>query len=89
MDAHNFNHRLSDIKEELHDLRGLAASIERLAVNIEHMQKGQDGIITRLESIEKAPADDARYYKRTAIACAITGVVTALISAGIALITNV
>lgn len=78
--------RFSETKEDVRKLQNLATSIERLATNMEHMQESQTEILKRLDAIEKAPAEDARYYKRTAIACVITGILSVVVTAVITIV---
>lgn len=66
---------LSEIKTEIKDLRDLTSAVKGLTVSIQAMSEKVDKIDTRLESVEREPADDFRHYKRLAIGGLITGVI--------------
>ena len=77
MEAHgkDIDRQISDIKEELKDLRELTSAVNGLAISIKAMSEKVDKIDGRLESVESEPADEYRHYKRLAIGGIITGVI--------------
>lgn len=71
------NHRIQNLEEGQQQINELIASVKVLAVNMENMAKEQAKQGARLEAIEEKPG------KRweTVVACVITGIVGALVSA--------
>lgn len=74
------NHRIQNLEEGQQQINELIASVKVLAVNMENMAKEQAKQGARLEAIEEKPG------KRweTVVACVITGIVGALVSALVA-----
>lgn len=77
---------LDDVKSEIKAIHKLATSIELLAQKMQSVDEKVGNIDVRLDAIEKQPTEDVRYYKRTLISCIITGVITAVLGALLALI---
>lgn len=69
------NHRLAALESAVHEFSKLAISVEKMAVSMESMTEELKKQGTRLEQIEKEPADK---WKN-----AVWLVVSALIAAGI------
>lgn len=82
----NIFHRLDEMKSELHDIHKLASSVEVIANQTVSINEKVDNIDKRLDVVEKAPVKDFKYYKRTVVSCLITGVLTAILGAVLALI---
>lgn len=82
----SLKHRMDECEKDKEQLFGIVKSIERLAVNMEHMAHEQQKQGERLEALEHEPIDAFKHYKRLVIGCIITTVLGALIGAGIALI---
>lgn len=77
---------VDDVKSEIKAIHKLATSIELLAQKMQSVDEKVGNIDVRLDAIEKQPTEDVRYYKRTLISCVITGVITAVLGALLALI---
>lgn len=82
MRVENIIEELKELKDEVKDMRGLTTAIEKLTVVVGTMNEKIDAtntnvakLDTRLESIEREPADDFRHYKRLAIGGIITGII--------------
>lgn len=82
----SLKHRMDECEEQQKTMNLLVSSVDKLAVNMEHMltelkEQGQ-----RLLKLEQAPADDYRHYKRLATGCVITTIIGIIIGAVFALI---
>lgn len=78
--------RLDRLDRLLEEQQEMALAVKELATNMKHMLEEQKRQGARLESLEKAPIDEAIYYKRVAVGCVITGIIGAVISAILAII---
>lgn len=78
--------RLDRLDRLLEEQQEMALAVKELATNMKHMLEEQKRQGARLESLEKAPIDEAIYYKRMAVGCVITGIIGAVISAVLAII---
>ena len=87
-DNKNIFHQLTEIKEDVRDIRQLTAAVEKIAVKTDETAKKLDGISERIEAVERLPAEDMRYYRRMAVSCIITGVIGTVLGAVLALILN-
>ena len=54
------NRRLSEIDEELRELRKMATNIERLSISVETMAKELAKVVNTVEEIKDEPADNWR-----------------------------
>lgn len=89
----SLEHRMTNCEENNEQIHKMTTSIEKMAVNMEYMAKEQkrqgdeqarQG--DRLEILEHEPADTLKYLKRQVISCIITGVVSAILGAVLALV---
>ena len=87
-DNKNIFHQLTEIKEDVRDIRQLTAAVEKIAVKTDETAKKLDGISERIEAVERLPAEDMQYYRRMAVSCIITGVIGTVLGAVLALILN-
>lgn len=78
--------RLDRLDRLLEEQQEMALAVKELATNMKYMVEEQKKQGVRLENLEKAPVDEAVYYKRVAVACLITGIIGAVISAVLAFI---
>ena len=78
--------RIDEQEEKGNALNELAISVKVLAVNMENKGKEQIKQGELLERLEREPADDQRYYKRTVVSCIITGVISAVVGGVMAFI---
>lgn len=82
----NVFHQLDELKAEVKDIHTLTTSVEKIAVQMDATSKKVDKIDSRLEEIEKEPADSFKHYKRVVIGCIITGLLGAVFGALLALV---
>lgn len=79
-------HQLDELKEDVNNIHKLTTAVEVIAVRTTSIDKKVDGIDKRMDAVEKAPVDDYKHYKRLIIGCIVTGVLSALIVAAMAVI---
>ena len=79
-------HQLTEIKDEVKDIRRLTAAVEKIATKTESIDTKVDDMGTRISAVEKEPLENFSHYKRLAFGCVITTVITAICSAILALI---
>ena len=82
----NIFHQIDEMKGEIKIMRELIAAVQHLADKTESNTALLQKVDKRLENIESAPLADLEHYKRVAVAAIITGVVSALLGAVLALI---
>lgn len=82
----NLKHRVTETESKQETINELVLSVNKLAVNMEHMLDEQKEQGERLKKLEVEPLDNAKYYRRQIIGCAITAVVGAIIGALIGLL---
>lgn len=80
-DIKNLFHQTKELKNEVNDIHKLTTSVELIAKQTVDINKKVDGIDKRLDTVEKAPAEDLKHYKRIIISCIITGVISLIIGA--------
>ncbi len=78
--------RLDRLDRLLEEQQKMAIAVKELATNMKYMLEEQKKQGARLESLEKAPVDEAAYFKRVTVGCIITGTISAIISAVLAFI---
>lgn len=78
--------RVSALEKQLVVTQDLTVSVNKLAVNMDNMCKEQVKQGERLDKMERAPLEDAKYYKRQIVSCIITTVVGAIVGAVLCLI---
>lgn len=79
----NKTSRLENITTELNKL---AMSVEKLAINQSAMIEQQKSLREDIDQIKEQPTKDAKEIKMTIIKCIITGVLSALVGAILALV---
>lgn len=77
----NIFHQLDEVKKEVADIHKLAASVEVIATQTFEINKKVDGIGERLDIVERKPIKDFWFYKRTVVACIVTGTITTILGA--------
>lgn len=84
----SIKHRIRELEAENKALQELTISVNRLAVSVENMltEVSQHG--TRLDELEKVPAEKWRTVTKTAATAVISAICGALATAIIALIAN-
>lgn len=78
--------RLDRLDRLLEEQQEMALAVKELATNMKYMLEEQKKQGERLENLEKAPVDEAAYFKRVTVGCIITGAISAIISAVLAFI---
>ena len=82
----NIFHQLDEIKEDVRDIKRLTVAVERIALQTKSTSEQVAGINERLDNLEQAPTEEAKYYKHVIISCIITGVVSLILGAVLSLI---
>ncbi len=82
----SLSHRMKDCEQENESIRNIAISVNKLAVNMEHMLAEQKAQGERLTALERAPAEGAAKIKDTVLKCIISSILSALLGALAALI---
>lgn len=77
----NIFHQLTEIKEDVKDIRRLTVAVERIAVKTETIDEKVDGIDKRLGNVESAPVEDYKHFKRLIIGGFITTILAAILTA--------
>ena len=85
-DEKNIFHQLSEIKDEVKDIRRLTAAVEKIAVKTESIDTKVDEMGSRISAVEKEPAQSFVHYKRLMTGSVITAVISAICAAILALI---
>lgn len=91
----SLKHRMNKAEENDKVLTEILLNVKELAINMSHMvetQKQQDEYIqkqdTRIERLEKEPADEHKYYKRLVIGCVVTSIISLLVGAAVTALMN-
>lgn len=82
----NLHHRVKNVEQKQEALLELATSVKELSINMKYMVEEQQRQGERLEALEKAPADEAKYIRRQIIGAIISALIGAGIGALLALI---
>ena len=92
-DVQGLNQRLERNEKRVEQMTQINESLIKLTATMDYMakeQKRQGDQLTaqgeKIDKIEKEPGENAKYYKRTAVTCIITGLVSAALGALIALL---
>lgn len=88
-DDRNIFHQLSEIKEEVKDIRRLTTAVEQIAVKTESIDNKVDSMGTRLSQVEREPGEDFRHYKRLILGAILTSTVSTVALAVLSLIMKV
>ena len=75
------SHRVQICESENESIRTIALSVNKLAVNMEHMLAEQKEQGKRLTVLERAPAEGYNRLKDSLIKCVISSVLGALVGA--------
>ena len=79
-------HQLTEIKDEVKDIRRLTAAVEKIATKTESIDSKVDDMGARISAVENEPVQNYTYYKRNALGSIISAVVGAACAAILALI---
>lgn len=88
-DDKNIFHQLSEIKEEVKDIRRLTTAVEQIAVKTESIDNKVDSMGTRLSLVEREPGEDFRHYKRLILGAILTSTVSTVALAVLSLIMKI
>ena len=80
-DQRNLFHRLDELKRDVSDIHRLTVSVELIARRTEETADRVASIDRRLETVEKEPAEAAKYLRRTVIACLVSAAAGYAVSA--------
>lgn len=85
-DIEQLNSRMEKVENKQEVIFEISKNVEKLAINMEHMANEQKNIKDRIDNLEKEPIENVKYYKRVAISCIITAIVSGVIGALITLL---
>ncbi|MEE1279462.1 MAG: hypothetical protein UHH95_01355 [Oscillospiraceae bacterium] len=85
-DEKNIFHQLSEIKDEVKDIRRLTAAVEKIAVKTESIDSKVDDMGSRISAVENEPAQSYNHYKKLVAGSTLTAIVSAICAAILALI---
>ncbi len=85
-DDKNIFHQLSEIKDEVKDIRRLTAAVEKIALKTESIDSKVDDMGSRLLAVESEPTESFKHYKRLVLGNILTATVSAACAAILALI---
>lgn len=80
---HRQNRRIELLEEEIRQISSIAASVEKLAMNMEGMLKEQERQGDRLDKLEREPGDTWQHIKVKALDTAV-GLVAGAVVTGLA-----
>lgn len=78
--------RVSTCEERQSTIYDLASSVKELSINMKYMLEEQRKQGSRLEALEQAPKEEAKFVRRQVISAIITGVLGTIVGALLALI---
>ena len=82
----NIFHQMNEVKREMKDTRQLTIAVKELAISTKATAEKVDNISDRLDTVEHAPVEDRKYYRRAVIGSILTGVVGTVLGAILTLI---
>ncbi|MBQ8338220.1 MAG: hypothetical protein IJY33_03665 [Oscillospiraceae bacterium] len=85
-DEKNIFHQLTEIKDEVKDIRRLTNAVEKIAVKTESIDSKVDEMGLRISAVERDPSDSFKHYKRLIAGAVISAAVSSIIVAILALI---
>ncbi len=88
-DEKNIFHQLTEIKDEVKDIRRLTNAVEKIAVKTESIDSKVDEMGTRISAVEREPSDSFNHYKRLIAGAVISAAVSSLVVAILALVMRV
>ncbi len=88
-DEKNIFHQLTEIKDEVKDIRRLTNAVEKIAVKTESIDSKVDDMGARISAVEREPSDSFNHYKRLIVGAVISAAVSSLVVAILALVMQV
>ena len=85
-DEKNIFHQLSEIKEEVKDIRRLTNAVEQIAIKTESIDLKVDEMGSRISEVEKEPIADFTHFKRVIASAVITAALSTVTVAILTLI---
>lgn len=82
----SLKHRVTDCEQQNDTISSLAISVNKLAVNMEHMIDEQKDQSVRLSALERVPSERLKYFRETLIKCILSSVAGGLLGAFMTLI---
>lgn len=82
----SLKHRMDAAERKQDGITQLTNSVNELAINMRYMLEEQKDQGMRLSALEKEPAENSKYIRRTLLSCVITAVVSAVVGAIIGLV---
>ena len=70
--------RVESLQNLQNDTHSLALSVQKLADNMHHMIEEQKEIKERLDKVEREPAENAKWIRRTILTAIISTIVSAV-----------
>lgn len=80
-------HQIDEMKEDIRNITRLTIAVEKIANKVDNIDEKVNSIDERLTTVEKEPAEDYKYIRRTIISAVISTIVGAVIGALITLLT--
>lgn len=74
-------HQISELKPVVNEIYALSKTTAAMAANLNHINDSLLDIKDKVDVLEQSPAGDYRYYKRLAVGCGITAVISVVIGA--------
>lgn len=72
---------LKNQRNDLSVIQNIALNVQELAINMKNMLAAQTEFNERLNAIEKAPIETARYYHKTMFSAIISAMISCIITA--------
>ena len=88
-DEKNIFHQLTEIKDEVKDIRRLTNAVEKIAVKTESIDSKVDDMGARISAVEREPADSFKHYKRLIVGAVISAALSTIVVAILALVMRV
>ena len=79
-DDKNIFHQLSEIKEEVKDIRRLTVAVEQIAIKTESIYSKVDDMGSRLLVVEREPAESFMHFKKLIVGAVITATVSSVLA---------
>lgn len=68
-------HRIDELEEQQKETRALVRSVDKLAQSVESMVKEQERQGKQIDSLESSRSDTFKYWLRTILTAAATGII--------------
>jgi methylthioribose-1-phosphate isomerase len=85
-DERNIFHQLSEIKEEVKDIRRLTNAVEKIAQKTESIETKVVEMGKRVSEVENEPLEEYKNFKRLVLGAVVTTALSTVVTAILALI---